>query len=132
MTAVLDTDFLVAILRGDSAAENKMLLLDQQGPQATAAMVAHELLVGAYRSAKPKANRKKVERLLSSLAILPFNEQAAQYSAQIDTKLAKKGKILPLGDIVIAASALAHGLTTIVTRNEKHYNRINEINVEKW
>ena len=129
---VLDTDFLVAILRGDTDAEKKMRLLDQQGPHATATMVAHELLVGAYRSAKPKVNRRRVEQLLSSLAVLPFNEQAAQFSAQIDTKLAKKGMILPLGDIVIAASALAHGLTTIVTRNEKHYNRIKEINVESW
>jgi len=129
---VLDTDFLIAVLRGDSTAKSKMQELDHQGPQATAAMVVRELLAGALRSQKPKVNQRKVEQLLSSLAILPFNSKAARYSAQIDTRLIEKGELVPLGDIVIAASALAHGLTTIVTRNTKHYFRIKEIKVENW
>lgn len=132
MTAVLDTDFLVAVLRGDPAARAKMTTLDSQGPQATAALVCHELLTGAHRSRQPEANSRRVEHLIASLAILPFNVDAARISARIDNALSKKGVTIPLGDILIAASGLAQGLTTIVTRNAKHFGQIPGIVTEAW
>ena len=46
----LDTDFLVAILRGKDDAKSKMESLDAEGHNATTTINAFELFYGAYKS----------------------------------------------------------------------------------
>ena len=38
---------------------------------------------------------------------------------------------LPKADILIAASAMVHGLG-VVTNNERHFQRISDLHVENW
>lgn len=53
----LDTDFIVALLRGDKEAEEKSVLLDNRGIRKTTTPInAFELFIGAYLSTKNTEN----------------------------------------------------------------------------
>lgn len=60
---------------------------------------------------------------LTKLTILPVDQSVAERF--VDTKIAleKRGARLEDFDLLIAATALASGLT-LVTRNKKHFERI--------
>lgn len=128
----LDTSFLIDIIRGYSPAKDILDKLDKEGPQATNAIVVHEFLVGAYGAMKSKVERKIREELLRKLIILPFDLKSAKESAKIESKLRTEGKYPGGADILIAGSIKANGLTTIVTRNTKHFKNIPGIIVETY
>ncbi|MEM2511256.1 MAG: PIN domain-containing protein, partial [Candidatus Methanomethylicia archaeon] len=67
----LDTDVIVALLRGDSRAVEIVEELQRIGeyPKATI-ITAYELFKGAAASAKPAENIRIVEELLQSLELL--------------------------------------------------------------
>ncbi len=52
-------------------------------------------------------------------------------AAEIYADLSKRGELIADADILIAASALVRGLG-IVTNNEEHFKRIQNLHVENW
>lgn len=128
----LDTSFLIDIIRRYLPAKNVLDQLDQDGPHTTNTIVVHEFLVGAFgatNSTKELAVRKT---LLRKLIILPFDLASAENSAQIEDKLRKQGQPIGGADMLIAGSMIAKNITTIVTRNAKHFQKIDEIIVESY
>lgn len=61
----LDTDLLVAILRGKQEAVKAVQELDQEGKTATTAINAFELYYGANKSQNKDLNLKETQKLLS-------------------------------------------------------------------
>ena len=74
----LDTDLLVAILRGDAEAEEKMRQLDEDGRNATTSVNAFEIFYGAYKSKNRVTNIEGTKRLLSRLDVLSLDVGAAE------------------------------------------------------
>lgn len=52
-------------------------------------------------------------------------------AADIYADLSARGELIGDADILIAATALAHGLG-VVTNNEDHFRRIRDLRVENW
>jgi predicted nucleic acid-binding protein len=52
-------------------------------------------------------------------------------AAEIYADLSRRGELIADADILIAASALVRGLG-IVTNNEEHFKRIQNLHVENW
>jgi tRNA(fMet)-specific endonuclease VapC len=48
-----------------------------------------------------------------------------------NAELRRRGEPIGDADVLIAASALVHGLT-VVTNNEGHFRRISGLDVENW
>ena len=77
---------------------------------------------------KEGAQRLKLQRWLAGLIdalegrICGFNVTVAQVWAEQQHRFAKAGMTMPAEDSMIAATAARHGLT-IVTGNERHFNR---------
>ena len=65
----LDTDLLVAILRGAGEALEEMWQLDREGRNATTSINAFEVFYGADRSQKRAENEESARRLLSPLEV---------------------------------------------------------------
>src|SRR5438132_12282966 len=76
----LDTDFLIAVLRGQPEARQKMRDLDSEGRYATTTVNCFELFYGGYMSREKRSNVERVETLLQRLDILA-SELAASQSA---------------------------------------------------
>ena len=127
----LDTDLLVAILRGESYAQAIMSELDSEVRNATTTINAFEIFYGASHSSKRVDNVQKVRTLLQRLDVLPFTLQASESAADVLADLAAGGEIIDYRDAMIAGIVLESGLT-LVTRNKRHFSRIPKLKLEGW
>lgn len=128
---VLNTDTLSAIMR-----QNPVVI-----PKARAYLAAHShftlSIITRYeilRGLKSKGATKQVidfDRFCARNTILPLTNGAVVKAAEIYADLSVRGELIGDADILIAASALVHGLG-VVTNNEDHFNRIRDIHVENW
>jgi tRNA(fMet)-specific endonuclease VapC len=127
----LDTDLLVAILRGRKEAYASAQKLDQEGNAATTSINVFELFYGANKSQLKAQNLKETEKLLARLEVLPLDKSAAKMAGEISAKLAESGRPIDFRDAMIAAIAIQNG-TTILTRNTEHFLRISDLKVKSW
>ena len=124
----IDTTFLIDIRRKNPLVNKFLAQLDKEGIHAVSSLVAHEFLVGGYGS-KSKDELKERKKLLEHFIIFPFDEEAADYSAQIEADLRKMGNFIGVADTMIAGTMKSHGVDTIITRNKKHFEIIKGIKV---
>jgi len=128
---ILDTDILIALLKGETDANKAMQGLEEKSDRvATTIITAYELLKGAYLSSKPKDNLAEVQKLLSNIEVLDLTLQACEEASKIYRDLRKAGCLIGEFDVLIAAIARVHN-EPIMTRDE-HFTPIREINVTDW
>ena len=128
----LDTDFLIALLRGKSEAVKKAKEYDSLGVEvSTTSMNSFEIYLGSYRSKEVKKNVEKADDLFNSIKILNFTLESARKSSEILSELIYKGETIDLRDAIIAGIVLVNGYV-LVTRNIKHFKRITGLSIETW
>jgi predicted nucleic acid-binding protein len=127
----LDTDLLIAILRGKKDSYHAVIELDEEAKEATTAINAFELFFGAYKSERKKENIEEAKKLLERLEVIPMDTSAAERAGEISANLLARGEPIDFRDAMIAGLALEKGLT-IVTRNKAHFNRIKDLEVQTW
>jgi tRNA(fMet)-specific endonuclease VapC len=128
----LDTDVLVALLRGNPQAKEYVAALESRCETAyTTPVNAHELFLGGWRSKQREANLREIATLLGDLSILDFDLEASFYTGRIASGLLAEGHPIGVGDTLIAGIALRHG-QSLATRNVRHYERIPELRTEAW
>lgn len=127
---MLDTNVCVAVLRNPSS--TVLQRLDEQEREICISTITlHELMHGADRSQRPREQRTKVANLLSGLAILEFDGNAAGHSGNIHATLAKAGSVIGAYDMLIAGHARSRGLT-VVTNNLREFTRVDGLRCEDW
>lgn len=91
-----------------------------------------EILYGIKKSSDPKRRFAEFEDFLTTLeiSIIPLDKKVAEAFAEV--KIATENQKQPLADfdLFIAATALSYNLT-LLTRNIKHFNRIDKIKFYK-
>ncbi|HKY54194.1 MAG TPA: type II toxin-antitoxin system VapC family toxin, partial [Anaerolineales bacterium] len=125
---ILDTDHCIAILRqkldlSDHIAADEELYI-------TSITVA-ELTHGAHRSLHREDNLTRLEVLFAAMTVLSFDEMAGRRFGHLKAELEEKGEPLDDLDLQIASIALEHDLP-LVTNNERHFNRIENLKLENW
>ncbi|RHX78753.1 type II toxin-antitoxin system tRNA(fMet)-specific endonuclease VapC [Leptospira yasudae] len=90
-----------------------------------------ELKYGVQKSLHFEKNLKVLEEFLSYLNILSFGSKDSNKAAKIRVDLERVGKPIGPFDLLIASQALSNKLT-LVTNNEKEFNRIKELKIENW
>ena len=97
--------------------------LGATGVPTLASITAAELLSGVERSV-PSSRRTRrltfIEQLLAELEVLAFDLQAARTHARISASLIRAGTPIGPNDLIIAATALAHG-HTVMTDNLREF-----------
>lgn len=127
----LETDFLVAFLRNDKEAVKKAEeLASTEGYLSITPITATELLRGAFLSDK-KENIGIVEELISSFQFLNYDIRSARKAGELFYELGEKGQPIGQFDTLIAAIAMSHG-EAILTRNVKHFGKIEGLVLKKW
>jgi predicted nucleic acid-binding protein len=128
----LDTDFLVALLRGDPEATEKAAELEQRNiPTSITPIAAYELFLGSHRSQQKEANITRTIELIINLHLLEFDIWAAEKAASLSTTLDTQGQTIGIRDSMIAGITLRHS-ETLLTRNIRHFSRIPELKTETW
>jgi predicted nucleic acid-binding protein len=113
---LLDTDVLIANLRGIEAARDWLRhTRTQAGPFAVSVLTNAEI-VGGMRSGE----RREVTRLLNSLRPLPVTDMIAYRAGELRRRYRCSHAAIGLVDYLIAATAVVHGLE-LATLNTKHF-----------
>ena len=132
MRYLADTTFLIDLVNGVEGAVNLAKGFDESNDIVFLSVVSvEEYLRGIYYlylddESLLKRKLKAALRDISPFEVLPVTYEVALKAAEIDAKLVKKGLMLGMADILIAASAIVNDLI-LVTRNIKHFNRIEGI-----
>ncbi|RLB55603.1 MAG: type II toxin-antitoxin system VapC family toxin [Deltaproteobacteria bacterium] len=116
---VADSDVLIDSLRGRKPLVDRVALELKMGTLATTVVNCFELLSGA----KTESGKKKVEKLLGALTILPVDEGAARRAAEVRRQLESEGLGIGMADYLIAGICLERDLV-LLTRNRQHFERI--------
>ncbi len=127
----LDTTFLIHLLRKEPQATLKALELDREPLVYTTEVNVYELISG-IKSANKEHEIRNTEILLSRLVVLPLDRKASIKAGLISSELMEKGKMIDDIDCLTAGILLSNGCDTIVTRNVKHFERIDDIKIESY
>ena len=130
MSYLLDTNICVYWMKGDESIEQRSLEIGL-GNIAISFITISELYYGAYKSQKINENISAIKKLASKLGIVHSNDEICKNFGKLKTELEKGGKIIDDADLFIAACALANNLI-LVTNNEKHFRRIENLKLENW
>jgi tRNA(fMet)-specific endonuclease VapC len=131
---LLDTNaFVDHLRRGPASKVTAKLLAAPLGSIYLCTVVLAELVYGAVRSgpAHEAANRALIAGLRAQYPVLPFDEQAAEEYGKLRAHLAALGTPIGANDLLIAAIALANGLT-LVTHNTSEFSRVPGLALEDW
>ncbi|MBD3192752.1 MAG: PIN domain-containing protein [Candidatus Heimdallarchaeota archaeon] len=95
-----------------------------------------ELYLGLYSSKQLNENsqllnqrKNRLEEFLTKFQILPFSRHEAIVSAKILGQLFRVGQPVEFRDCLIAGTALANGINSIITKNVNHFQRMPGITV---
>ena len=128
----LDSDIMIAFLRGEQDAKLKLQKLESEQQVTSTAINALELFVGIVAVEGISGKRVEATReFLSTLTIVPLNTGAAERAAYILNTLKKLGTPIGLKDSLIAGIVLENTLT-LITRNVKHFERVAGLKLESW
>lgn len=107
---------------GRPAALATLDLLTEQGT-AISIISLGEVFEGAYSDPDPAERLARMRRVLGRFRILSLTEPVMERFARIRAYLRRAGQLIPDLDLLIAATAIHHGLQ-LVTRNLRHFGRI--------
>ncbi len=127
---LLDTNILSDLIRNPGGTIAKHTAAVGEKSIATSIIVAAELRYGAQKSGSQKL-AERIDLILSAISVLPFETPADRHYAKIRNHLARQGTPIGPNDLLIAAHALALGLT-VVTGNEREFARVPSLKVENW
>jgi tRNA(fMet)-specific endonuclease VapC len=126
---LLDTDTLVALLRGNTAVTRRVA--EEEGRLATSTISLAELYYGAYRSSRSRQNVGAIDEVRKRLPALAFAEDAAVVFGLQKALLAERGELIEDADLMVAAVAVVAG-RVLVTGNAKHYRRVQGLQLQDW
>jgi predicted nucleic acid-binding protein len=127
---LLDTCFLVDLLRGDPGAVEAAVKLKGA---ATTAVNVYELFFGVYNAAgDPERRAAEAERMVERLEVFPLGEDAAKASARVMFELYRGGEPVDAMDVFTACIGIQGGCSEVLTRNTRHFSRIPGIEPEMY
>jgi tRNA(fMet)-specific endonuclease VapC len=128
---VLDTAFIVDLLRGRERALQMLYRLEEGGESVcTTSINVLELYRGVFLSERVDENLRALIALLGQLLVLDLNEDAYEIFAALSAWLRSSGK--PVGDLdeAIAAIALAYGGG--IVSQDQHFLRVPGLKVMEY
>jgi tRNA(fMet)-specific endonuclease VapC len=101
---------------------------------AMAAITVSELLVGVHRADSQQCRRRRevfVEGVIQVIEVISFDLRVARQHAITCTRLVRTGRMIKVTDLLIAATALAHGFT-VLTRDVQDFSHIPGLAVQMF
>ena len=131
MQYLLDTCVISDFIKGEPGTQTR---LKQTSPDdvAVSVITVMELRYGLLNNPqRAKKIEPTITSLLNSVSILEFKEEDAEQAAQVRSILKKQGQPIGAYDVLIAATALRHGLI-MVTANQREFDRVAGLQTENW
>ncbi|PKL37986.1 MAG: VapC toxin family PIN domain ribonuclease [Spirochaetae bacterium HGW-Spirochaetae-1] len=130
MSYLIDTNIIIYSIKGDSIVHDH-LLKNENIPKSISVITYGELLFGAKKSQSYEKNLAIVYRIKELFPILDIDKAIIETFSELKAGLQKGGSPIDDFDLLIASTALTMN-STLVTNNEKHFNRIKGLKIENW
>ena len=127
---LLDTNILSDLVRSPAGRIAQRIEALGEETVCTSLVVTAELRFGALKKGSKRLSAQ-IEAVLSALDILPLEEPVDERYAGLRLALERAGTPIGGNDMLIAAHALALGLT-LVTANAREFSRVPGLAVENW
>ena len=130
MIYLLDTNICIYVINHKPEHVFERFKQYQLGQLAISSITASELAFGVEKSGSER-NKQALNKFLSPLDILPYDEKAIWHYAKLRQDLQSTGKTIGSLDMLIAAHACAAG-AILVTDNTGEFSRVRGLRVENW
>ena len=127
---LLDTNTASYIIKGNNPAVERRRAKIAPHELAVSVVTEAELRYGVARLPQAVRLHDLVESFLCRLTVLPWDSDCARHYAALRATLEREGRTIGNLDTMIAAHALATGLTLIT--NNRAFSRIKRLKVENW
>lgn len=128
----LDTSVLIDAMRNRPEARQAVEAASESGI-ATTEVNVYELYVGAHRDGRPvEPEIRGMVQSLAEIEVLPLVRPASVRAAALTSLLRSRGHAVGTLDVLVAAIALVHGITRILTRDVADFRRIPGLRVDSY
>ncbi|NVM38560.1 MAG: type II toxin-antitoxin system VapC family toxin [Candidatus Lokiarchaeota archaeon] len=133
---ILDTSACVEYLKGND--EIKKCVMKQEDLIHITSITVYEINIGLERTKRKISNKRYNElykiwtEFISGMEIFPLGYKEAEMAAKIFDKLESRGERIDDNDILIAGIMLSNGINKIITKNIRHFEKINGIEIIKY
>lgn len=127
---MLDTNIVIYVIKRRPI-EILEVFNSHAGQMCISSITLAELLHGVEKSSMIQKNLRKVEDFVSRLEVLPYENTAASHYGDIRADLEKKGTVIGVNDLHIAAHARSEGLI-LVSNNVHEFERVEGLRLENW
>lgn len=129
MIYLLDSNAVIALLNDQSGLVSRRLRQCRPADIGISSIVSHELYFGAFKSQRREQNLATVDGL--RFEVLAFDHEDARHAGEIRAVLSAHGTPIGGYDVLIAGQARARKLT-LVTRNQREFQRVDGLQLENW
>ncbi len=130
MYYLIDIDIIIYSIKGTERVHDKFLK-NENIPKAISVITYGELLFDAKKSQNIEKNLAIVYRIKELFQVVNVDKAIIEIFSGLKTNLQKAGNTIADLDLLIAATALTMNFT-LVTNNEKHFNKIKGLKIENW
>jgi len=129
--ALIDTDILSYYFKGESnVVRNFEKYLESFEIMELSIITYYEIMSGLEAKNAFK-QLETFEEFAKDNIVIPLTENSCKISAELYSNLRKKGELIDDIDLLIAGIAIENEMT-IVTNNQKHFQRIPGLKIENW
>jgi len=130
---ILDTSTCIDYLKGNK--QLKKVLFEQENLIHITSITVYEVSIGLERT-KSRISEQRYKELykswmefISGMEVFPLGFKEAEKAAEIYDLLESKGQIIDDNDILIIGIMLSNGINKIITKNIKHFEKIEDIEI---
>jgi len=125
----LDTDICLFYLKGEYNLNQKIKDIGV-GNCCISEITVLELIYGARKSENYEKHIRDVDKIRELFEVIPI-EEAYEEFAKEKVRLKKTGTLIPDFDLLIGATSLSRNMK-MITNNERHLSRLENIEIENW
>jgi tRNA(fMet)-specific endonuclease VapC len=131
MEYLLDTNICIYIIKKKPISVFEKFKSLSIGSIGISSITLAELQYGVMKSSNPEKNQEALEKFITPLEIIDYDYNATIEYGKIRADLEKKGTPIGPLDTLIASHAKSLDLT-LITNNEREFERIIGLKVENW
>jgi predicted nucleic acid-binding protein len=126
--ALLDTSVLIDILKGDKKATECVEEIRKRASLYTTTVNIYDILRGIQLLEKNREKHFQALRLLiHNINVIGIDIEVAESAAFVYAQLRKNGRAIEEPDYLIAGACLSNGISSIITKNSRHFREIKGI-----
>ncbi|WP_017851406.1 type II toxin-antitoxin system VapC family toxin [Leptospira interrogans] len=130
MSYLIDTDIIIYSLKQQEQVRQNFL--DHKTISKSISVITYgELIFGAKKSQHREKNLATVYRIGELFPIIELTRGIIETFGELKVILQKKGTLIEDFDLLIGSTAMYLNYT-LVTNNEKHFQKIPDLRIENW